>query len=327
MAPKENFSKGRRKITVIVFIIFLLLALFYKWQLMTSSGYLFLGDESYKSKDYDESLKNYKYAAAIDGNRRTTYLAKLKRSEIFYSHGLLNEAEKELKMAIKEIKNDFRAYEVMGDVYYAKRNISDSISYYEKALELKDKEEINIKLAKSFMAEGNINKANDIFLKLYSENNYNNEILYYLGLLSFHKDGSYNDYFQEVENGNDANYKEKINKIKDHLDNYGNIKNKAYGNVLIADLYNTINEPYLAIGKSELAIDGNPDYRDAFLALGKSNFIIGDYKKSYESLSKALKLDSNNPEINFWLGSVYQKLGNDLKAEEFMDKYRVLVSE
>jgi len=325
MIPKETFSKKRKIIIIAVFIMFLLLALFYKWQLITSSGYLFLGDESYKSKDYDESLKNYKYAAAIDGDRNTTYLAKLKRSEIFYAHGLLDEAEKELKMAIKEIKNDFRAYEVMGDVYYAKRNISGSISYYKKALELKDEEEINIKLAKSFIAEGNIDKADDIFLKLYSENDHNIATLYYLGLLDFYKNESYNDHFQEVEKGNDADYKEKISKIKEHLDNYGNIKNEAYSNVLIADLYNTINEPYLAIEKSELAIEENPDYRDAFLALGKSNFIIGDYKKSYESFSKALELDSHNPEIIFWLGSVYEKMGDDLKAKEFMDKYNMLI--
>jgi tetratricopeptide (TPR) repeat protein len=304
--------------------VFLLLFSFYKWQLITSSGYLFLGDESYESKDYNESLKNYKYAAVVGGDRNTIYLAKLKRSEIFYSHDRLDEAERELKEAIREIKNDFRAYEAMGDVYYAKRNISGSISYYKKAIELKNKEEINIKLAKSFMAEGNVDKANDIFLKLYSEDDHNSEIPYYLGLLSFYKDESYNNYFQEVEKGNDANYKEKINKIKEHLDNYDNIKNEIYGNVLIADLYNTMNEPYLAIGKSELAINESPDYRDAFLVLGKSNFIIGDYKKSYESFSKALELDSHNPEISFWLGSVYQKLGNDLKAKEFMDKYRAL---
>ncbi|MCK4525438.1 MAG: tetratricopeptide repeat protein [Candidatus Andersenbacteria bacterium] len=327
MTVKENFNKERKIIIIAAFVVFLLLFSFYKWQLITSSGYLFLGDEGYKSKDYDESLKNYKYAAVIGGNRNTTYLAKLKRSEIFYSHGLLNEAEKELKMAIKEIKNDFRAYEVMGDVYYSKRNISGSISYYEKALELKDKEEINIKLAKSFIAEGNIGKANDIFLKLYSENDHNNEISYYLGLLDFYKNESYNDYFQEVEKDNDEDYEEKISKIKKHLDNRGNIKNEIYGNVLIANLYNTINEPYLAIGKSELAIEENPDYRDAFLALGKSNFIIGDYKESYESFNKALELDSHNPEIIFWLGSVYQKLEDESKAEEFMDKYRALISE
>ncbi len=327
MILERTLSKKRKTMIITAFVMFFLLFLFYKWQLVTSNGYLFLGDESYESKDYNESLKNYKYSAAVGGNGNIIYLAKLKRSEIFYSHNQLDKAEKELKEAIKEIKNDFRAYEAMGNVYFAKRNISDSISYYERALELEDKEEINIKLAKSFIANKEVDKANDIFLKLHSKNNYSSEIPYYLGLLSFYEDESYNDYFQEIEKGNDADYKEKINKIKGHLDNYGNIRNEVYGNVLIADLYNTINEPYLAIGKSELAIEENPEYRDAFLALGKSNFIIGDYKKSYESLNKAFELDSHNPEISFWLGSVCQKLGNDLKAHEFMGKYRALVSE
>ena len=208
MILKRTLNKKRKTIIITAFAMFLLLFSFYKWQLATSGGCLFLGDENYKSKNYDESLKNYKYAAAVGGDRNTIYLAKLKRSEIFFSHGLLDEAEKELSEAIKEIKNDFRAYEAMGDIYYVKRNISGSISYYKKALELKDKEEINIKLAKSFIADKKIDKANDIFLKLYLENSHNSEISYYLGLLSFYEDEFYNDYFQEVEKSNDAGYKE-----------------------------------------------------------------------------------------------------------------------
>lgn len=317
---------GRKRKTIIstFFIMFLLLFLFYQWQLITSSGYLFLGDKNYENKDYNRSLKNYKYVSAIGGNRDTIYLAKLKSSEIFYSHGLLDEAERELKEAIKEVKNDFRVYEAMGDVYYAKRNISDSIDYYRKALELKDEEKINIKLAKSFIANKNIDKANDIFLELYLKNKYNDEVLYYLGLLSFYKNESFNNYFQEVEKGDNVGYKIKTDKIKKHLDNHSDVENKVYNNVLIANLYNTINEPYLAIGKSKLVVEENSDYRDVFIVLGKSNFIIGDYKESYENFSEAFKLDSHNPEINFWLGSVYQKLGNDLKAKEFMDRYRKL---
>ena len=324
MILKKTFDEGKGKIIVVVFIIFLSLFLFYQWQLITSSGYLFLGDRNYENKDYNRSLKNYKYVSAIGGNRDTIYLAKLKSSEIFYSHGLLDEAERELKEAIREVKNDFRAYEAMGDVCYAKRNIFDSIDYYKKALKLKDEERINIKLAKSFIANKDIDKANDIFLKLYLKNEHNDEVLYYLGLLSFYRNESFNNYFQEVEESDNANYKTKIDKIKKYLDNHRSVENEAYSNVLVANLYNMINEPYLAIGKSKLVVEENPDYRDVFIVLGKSNFIIGDYKRSYENFNKAFELDSHNPEINFWLGSVYQKLGNDLKAKESMDRYKEL---
>ncbi len=326
MFSKANLSK-EKKITITIFVMFLLLILFHRWQLLTSSGYLFLGDENYKRKNYNESLKNYKYAAAINGDRSTIYFAKLKRAKIFFLYGFLNEAEKELNEAIKEVKNDFMAYEIMGDVHYAKRNISDSISYYKKSIELKDKEEINIKLAKSFMAEGKINKANDIFLKLYLKSNNKSEVIYYLGLINFYENGLYNDYFQEIEKSNNIDYKEKVNKIKKHSDNYSNIKNEIFNNILIADLYNRINEPYFAIIKSRLVTEKNPNYRDAWIVLGKANFIIGDYKKAYDHFNKAFELDSHNPEIYFWLGSVCQKLGNDFKAEELMNKYKALVSE
>ena len=324
MISDKTLGRKRKIIASTFFIVFLSLFLFYQWQLITSSGYLFLGDKNYENKNYNRSLKNYKYVSAIGGNRDTIYSAKLKSSEIFYSHGLLDEAERELKEAIREVKNDFRAYEAMGDVCYAKRNIFDSIDYYKKALKLKDEERINIKLAKSFIANKDIDKANDIFLKLYLKNEHNDEVLYCLGLLSFYRNESFNNYFQEVEESDNTNYKTKVDKIKEYLDNHSSVENEVYSNVLVANLYNMINEPYLAIGKSKLVVEGNPDYRDVFIVLGKSNFIIGDYKRSYENFNKAFELDSHNPEINFWLGSVYQKLGNDLKAKEFMDRYRKL---
>jgi len=323
MFLKEILNKNKeRKTMIAVFAFFLLLVLFYKWQVIISNKYLFLGNENYKNKDYNESLKNYKYAVVVDGDRSVVYSAMLKRAEIFYSHDKLDEAEKEAKEAIGEIENDFRAYEVLGDVYYAKLDAANAIEYYQKAVELKkdDSEAIEIKLAKSFMAEGEIGIANDIFLKLYSKNKSNSEVLYHLGIISFYENGLYNDYLASIIKNEDVNYKDKIENIKKFLDDYGKINNEAYLDVLTADLFNKINEPYLAIAKGKKAAEEKINYRDSFLTLGKSYFLAEDYKNSYENFAKALELDSHNSEIYFWLGTVYQKIGNDLKAHEFMNR-------
>lgn len=312
MFLKEILNKNEeRKMMIAVFVLFLSLVLFYKWQVITSKGYLFLGNENHKSKDYNESLKNYKYAAVVDGDRNVAYSARLKRAEIFYSHDKLDEAEKEAKEAIGEIENDFKASEILGDIYYAKLDAANAIEYYQKAVELKkdDSEAIDIKLAKSFIAKGEIGIANDIFLKLYSKNKSNNEVLYYMGIIRFYENGLYNDYLASVAKDENADYKKKIEEIKKFLDDYNKTDNEAYFDVLTADLFNKINEPYLAIAKGKKAAEEKINYRDSFLTLGKSYFLAEDYKNSYENFAKALELDSHNSEIYFWLGTVYQKIG------------------
>ncbi len=311
MTLKDLNKNKERKIMIVVFVLFLSLVMFYKWQVMTSNGYLFLGNESYKNENYDESLKNYKYAAVVDGGGNAAYSARLKRAEIFYSHNKLDEAEKEAKEAMEEIENDFRASEILGDIYYAKSDMESAIEYYQKAVELKNNnnEATEIKLAKSFIAVGEIGLADDIFSKLYSKNKSDNEVLYYLGIIRFYEDGLYNDYLASAAENEDADYKEKVEEIKKFSDDYNKIDNEPYADVLAADLFNKINEPYLAIAKGRKAAEEKTNYRDSFFTLGKSYFLAGDYKNSYENLAKALELDGHNPEIYFWLETVYQKIG------------------
>ena len=291
------------KFILITLMIFLLLFLFYKWQIKTSNHYLNKGDDIYNAENFDEALKNYKYATAINGSSNIIYEAKIKRAEIFYDHWQLNKAERELLEALDKKRNDYRAYELLGDVYLAKREFDKSIANYNQALELNDKKEINIKLAKCLIASQEFNLASDTLLSL---QNHNEEILYYLGLISLCKNISYNNYLKNIENS--KNYKGKITEIKKVIEIYDDKKNSDYNNLIIADLYNRIGEPYFAIKKISKIIKNNPSYRDAWIISGKSNFIIGDYKKSLSDFNKALDLDSNNPKIHFWITNVYNEL-------------------
>ncbi len=295
----------QQKFILITSAIFLLLFLLYKWQITTSNYYLNKGNNIYDAENFSEALKNYKYAATINGNRAITYEAKIKRAEIFYYHWQLNEAERELLEAISEKRNDYRTYELLGDVYLAKREFDKSTANYNQALKLNNEEKINIKLAKCFIANQKLNLASDILLNLQKEN-YNEEVLYYLGLINLRENIFYNDYLKSIENS--KNYKEKITEIKKVIEIYDDKKNDDYNNLIIADLYNRIGEPYFAISKISSVIKNNPNYRDAWIVSGKSNFIIGDYKRSLNDFNKALDLDGNNSEIHFWIASIHSKI-------------------
>jgi len=300
-------TSKQQKLILIISAIFLFLFLFYKWQIATSNYYLNQGNKIYNTKNFNEALKNYKYAATINGNRNIVYKAKIRRAEIFYDHWQLNEAEKELFEALNEKRNGYQAYELLGDVYLAKKEFDKSRANYNQAIELNNSNKLNLKLAKCFIANQELDLAFNILLDLQEENLENNkEILYYLGLLNLGKDVFYNNYFKNLEN--DKNYGNKITEIKKVLEIYNDKKNSAYNDVIIADLYNKIGEPYFAINKISEIIKNNPNYRDAWTISGKSNFIIGDYEKSLSDFKKALNLDSNNPEIHFWINILYNEI-------------------
>lgn len=297
------------KLILLTLTIFLSLFLFYKWQLATSDYYLNKGNDILDTENFSEALKNYKYAATINGNKNIIYEAKIKRAEIFYDHQQLDKAEKELFEALNEKRNDYRAYELLGDVCLAKREFDKSKDNYNQAIELNNSDKLNLKLAKCFVANQELNLASETLLSLQKENlknNSNKEISYYLGILSLSQNIIYNDYFENLEDN--ENYRNKIIEIKKAIEIYSAEKNSDYNAVIIADLYNKIGEPYFAINKINEIIKNNPNYRDAWIVSGKSNFIIGDYEKSLSDFKKALDLDSNNPEIHFWIASVYNEM-------------------
>jgi tetratricopeptide (TPR) repeat protein len=91
----------------------------------------------------------------------------------------------------------------LGNVYLAKREFDESIGNYNEALELNGKWEIRIKLVKCFIANQELDLAFDMLLNLQKGNlendnkqNYDEEILYYLGLISLSENISYNDYLK-----------------------------------------------------------------------------------------------------------------------------------
>ena len=324
-----SINKKRTKTLIAILIIFLFLTLFYKWQLATSKYYLDRGDNNYNTEDYKQALKDYKYAAAIDGNRNIVYTAKIKRAEIFFASGMFDEAKKELFEAIKENKIGSEAYELLGDINYTERKFNLAADYYDQALEFSGSDidkNIKIKKGKNFIAQNRMDLAEDIFSELYSENNgaKNSEVLYYLALLDFNKNISFNDLLKEAGDSDSKILKNRIRKIENFISEYDENKNSDYNNVKIADLYNKINEPYLAVNRISAVLENNQSYRDAWIISGEANFIIGDYEKALEDFQKALAFDGHNPEICFWLGSVYEKTGDVQKSKEFFEKYELL---
>ena len=314
-------KKIKNKKFIAIFIIFILMVIFHKWQVFTSNNYLRSGDYNSLAGNYDTSLNDYKYAAVIDGNRDIIYQARIRRAEIFLRFNQLENAQNEINNALRENKYDHRAYETMGDIYYKKGDILNAIKYYNKAINFDDKESLNIKLAKSLIANNQNSEASELLLSLFFQNDDNTEIMYLLGLLEFYDNNDFNDYFEKIETSKSDLYKDKIFIIKSSLKNKQKINNKKYNDILIAGLLNKINEPYFAINKTKEVIEIDQNYRDAWIELGKSYFIVKDYNNALDDFNRALELDSNNPETLFWIARVYEQMGNNTKFAEYMERY------
>ena len=324
MISKVKLDKRRKKIILQAMAAFLFLLLVYKWQLAASRDYLDKGNNEYESGNYTEALKNYKYAAAIDGTRDIIYTAKVKRGQIFYELGQFDEAEKELKAALAEKKDDYLVYKVLADVYFKRRNLANALTYYKQALNFSngnEEEYLSVRTAKSFIARGDLESAREALSGLSGKSE---DALYYLGLLEFNGNISNNDYFQELRKNKSGKYKKFLDEIDAFSGSYDENEDANYNGALLADLYNKIGEPDLALVRIRTVLENKEDYRDAWMISGKANFIIGDYKKSLGSFSAALALDSDNSEAYYWLSSVYKKLGATSKANEYFDRYKML---
>lgn len=326
MIPKKESKHDIKQRSLLIgLFIFVLLAMFQRWAADSASYYVGKGDLKLASGDYNGALKDYYYADKLDDRKEASYFAKLKRGKIFFRFGKYDEAEKELADAVEE-KRGYEAHELLGDLNVKKRDFDKALSFYNNAIQYSDGSEtvvgIGIKRAKIFMYKGETELAGYILKNLYSkmpEDREDKELLFYLGILEFDKNISSNSYLDKLRSYDE--YKWKIKEIDDFIERYDGGHGSSFSHVMFASLYNSIQEPYLAIIRAKKAIDADNSYRDAWITLGKSHFIIEDYTSSLDNLAKALELDGHNGETFFWLGSVFSKIGNEKLADKYFSKY------
>jgi len=326
MIPIKN--KMRIKLLGILLFIFCLSAIFLRWESDYADNYIDKADHKSANGDYNGALRDYYYAENLNKQKDILYHAKIRRGEIFMKFGKYSEADQELMEALKVEKTRYDAYEILGDLYYKKQDFDRAINFYNDAIQYSDGTEtlldVGVKRAKTFISKGEMKLAKHIMEELYSEmhgKNSSKELLFYLGILEFDESLSSNEYLDEL--GSSDEYKWKVEEIKSFIEKYDDKHSDGYSDIILASLYNSIQEPYLAINKAKEAIGLNSSYRDAWIVLGQAHFIQKDYISSLDDLTNALRLDGHNKETYFWLGSVFRKIGNEKLASEYFKKYEI----
>ncbi|MFA6096232.1 MAG: tetratricopeptide repeat protein [Candidatus Paceibacterota bacterium] len=326
ISAKELKYKINKRLFLAALLVFLLLAVFQRWTEGFANGYINEGNSKLAGSDYNGALRDYYYADKLDDGREISYLSKIRRGEIFFKFGKLDEAEKEFTQAIIEEKRRYEAYGLLGSLYYKKKDLDRAISFYNNAIQYNDgpktKLDLGIKRSKVFMAKGEMDIAGNILRSLYSEipeGKGNEELLYNVGLLEFDRNISPNSYLDEIRSSDEYGWK--VREIDNFIGKYNSKYNNGFSDIMAASLYNSLQEPYLAINRAQKAVTSDESYRDAWIMLGKSHFMTEDYASSLDDLARALKLDGHNGETFFWLGSVFRKIGNERMASEYFGKY------
>lgn len=246
--------------------------------------------------------------------------SKIKRAEIFYNSEDYASAEKELLEVLDIDKNNSEAYKLLGAIKYKIGDFSGAEQYYAKVSALNPSSDIAIARSKNLIRNGKMSEAEGLLQENKTKWE-NGDLDYYLVLIEFNNNNHLPDKSLSMA---EKMHKDELDKIKNFVEENKEIGNSDYALIKKADLFNSINEVDFAFYNIDEVLKNNKGYGDAYLVLGKSLFISNSYDKAREVFEKCLSLDINNSEVYFWLSEVYDRLGEQVKADDCRLQYEYL---
>jgi len=225
----------------------------------------------------------------------------------------------------KDIPEDQEVNLKLWNIYYNLNKFSKANTYYSK---IKNYPSLNKTQAlKSYLNSSQasswtiveINKEIDSFWLDEQENfYYKNSTICVFDYSQCRK--NFKDYFEKqnnwIKSWEFTDYKkfEDLKKIEDAFINYENfqIDDLSYKAALITWAFYENWFYYASLGTSELILDDNPNYKPVLKIAAKSSYELWDYILAKKYLIKYNKIESNDPEVSYFLWRVYEKLNEDI---------------
>lgn len=309
------------KTAVISAAVLIIFGLFYVQREKLFNSYSREAESLYGQGRTNEALSNFLFAGAMDEGKRSAS-AELNRAKIFYENGDVASSEKEAREVLGADGNNSEASKLLGDIKHRQGDFAEAEKYYEKAYAADPSSENLKSMIRNLVREG---KAFEAGQKLkYVQGNLSEDAAYYLGLLDFNETGIFpEEIFSSIKNGK---YKKEIAAIGSFYDDSyaGSGNSSDYALVKKADMFDMINETDFAFSDLEAVLKRNSGYCGAYITLGKSFLISENYEKSAGAFQKCLDLDVNNAQSLYYLGMIYEKIGNADKSNEYWKKYNDL---
>lgn len=263
-----------------------------------------------KASDYLNSgtLIGYQKAAILTPLSPLVYL---KIGQVYENQGNFQEAEREFRKILWLCRNfawknkELRACPEYKEGYFNLRKIKT-----QRALE-----EGDLKQAEASLAEA---------LEL---NSSDPEIGFYWGII-LTSQGNYEIAIEnlksKIENVELEKQREILLSALSKIPNIPSIPSNPYYSFLTGASFLKMGCENLAILQFEKAAELEPDYRDAWVYLGKTYLQRSDYSKAKESLEKAVEIDPIYPETFYLLSKTYEKLKKPDEAQKALEKAKML---
>jgi len=184
----------------------------------------------------------------------------------------IEKAKKLFKKAIKQFDRTYQAYAYLGIIASMEKDYPTSLNYFKESLKQFERYKTHIlERKKDYMLKFKT-KATELRSVL------DNHDMQYLGLNATEYESRYTDYKNKAKN-----LEEELKKDKDMK--YDAFFRFKYGNVLMA----TKNREY-AKQQYQLAIDANPNFKDAYANLAVCYFLDGDCNNAMQIYKKGKQL-------------------------------------
>lgn len=161
-----------------------------------------------------------------------------------------------------------------------------------------------------------------VLLGLKNDYTKSREILTKLSKIPIDKNKKDLENFQIEEGFVSEEFNQKVNGLLDvykEFDKFADGKNPHLF-VLIAKKLAENNEAILAKEFADIAIKEDPEYVDAWVLRGYSEYLMQDYENSLIDLYQAYELDPSRPEVYYFLALSLEKSGNLAEAAMFFEK-------
>ncbi len=225
----------------------------------------------------------------------------IKKGKVYLKQNNLNKAEKEFKKAIKAWKHAYAAYAYLGIIYYLEKDFLKSKMFFEKSIEEFAEFKRNYLKMKFDYLKQFQTKAKQLGLVLDKHNlqSGSGNVLEYFDYLLMQKALRGRSISYSVNPAEFESYRnDYVNKYKNLLKEYEKDKNMEYdaffrfkyGNTLMA-----LRDFREAINQYKMAIEQDPELKDAYTNLSVAYFITGDCQNAvkYYRIAKKKKAKIN----------------------------------
>lgn len=277
-------NKTLKVILIVSGIVIALVILIAPIQLLIANKYIEQGNENLKKHFYKSAFLDYEKASALIP---TDEKLKIQMGDIYFLKNNFEAAEKEYRKAYKINKNNSEALALLLETLLKEKKMGDAFKVINSAsAKVLESVEIEILKARIFASIG---KLDDAFNIIKNENG--NEAKFYEAVfLTAERD--FKNAEELLESLEEDSIKDKVSVIKKAFEKIKSSENETYKTVVLAQVLNEIDEPYLAEILLKEILEKNPTYRDALIFLGYANYLKKDYKKADNYLLEAIKIDS-----------------------------------